>query len=389
MTDYYEILGVSRDANAEEIKKAYRKLAMEYHPDRNDGSAEAEERFKELSEAYEVLKDADRRAAYDRYGKEGARGGWRDPFQGGFDLHDAIEIFMRDFGGAGGFEEIFGRRGGRGRGRTRPQNGETLRVRLPITLADVIHGAKKKIRVAALEPCSTCEGRGAESPDDVQTCSTCGGRGEEHVSQRSVFGQFVSVTTCRTCGGEGTVIRNPCPACRGEGRVREQKDVEVDVPPGVTSENYITLRGRGNVGPRGGPRGDIIVLLEVESDERFQREGRHLIVDAIVTFAQAALGADIEIPTVEGPETITVPAGIQSGHAVRLKGRGFPELNGSRRGDLIVRVRVWTPTGLSEEQQKLFVQLKDLEAPPPSKVDDAASHAGGFWSKVKEAFTSS
>jgi molecular chaperone DnaJ len=224
--------------------------------------------------------------------------------------------------------------------------------------------------------------------DDVQTCSTCGGRGEEHVAQRSVFGQFVSVTTCRTCGGGGTVIRNPCPTCHGEGRIRDQKKIEVEVPPGVTSENYITLRGRGNVGPRGGPRGDIVVLLEVESDERFQREGRHLVVDAVVTFAQAALGAEIEIPTVEGPETLTIPAGIQSGHAVRLKGRGFPELNGSRRGDLVARIRVWTPTELSEEQKKLFAQVGELEAPPPKKVDEAGVGSGGFWSKVKEAFTS-
>lgn len=383
--EYYEILGVPRDADADQIKKAYRKLAMEYHPDRNQGSAEAEERFKELSEAYEVLKDPNRRAAYDRYGKAGAAQGAEGPFAGGFDLHDAIEIFMRDFGG-GGFEEIFGRRG-RGRAR-KTASGEVLRVRLPISLQEVVEGATKKIRVAVLDPCETCDGSGSADESGAETCTTCGGRGEERVAQRSVFGQFVSVTTCRTCGGEGTVIRTPCKECHGEGRTRVQREIDVEVPPGVTSENYITLRGRGNIGPRGGPRGDVVALLEVESDPRFHREGRHLVVDVAVTFSQAALGDEIEVSAIEGPETIKVPAGIQSGQAIRKRGKGFPELNGGRRGDLIARVRVWTPTDLSAGQRRILEQLRESEDPAPEDVREGDGEGGGFWSKVREAFSS-
>ena len=387
-SDYYDILGVPRNADADAIKKAYRRLAMEHHPDRNQGSAEAEARFKELSEAYEVLKDPDRRAAYDRFGKEGARRGGAGPFQGGFDLHDAIEIFMRDFGGVGGFEELFGGRRSGPRAR-RPRVGETVRVRLPVTLTEVMEGATRKVRIALLETCSRCGGKGTESAQGPQPCGTCGGSGEERVAQRSVFGQVVSVMTCRTCHGEGSLIKDPCSVCHGEGRVRDQVEVEVKVPPGVTSENYITLRNRGNAGPRGGPRGDVIVLLEVEEDERFQRDENDLVVDKVVTFAQAALGAQVEVPTVEGPASLDVPAGIQSGQAVRIRGKGFPDLKSGRRGDLIARIRVWTPTELSAEQKKLFAQVREGEAPPPARVEEGKGGTGGFWSKVREAFTSS
>lgn len=384
--DYYEILGVPRDADADQIKKAYRKLAMEYHPDRNQGSAEAEERFKELSEAYEVLKDPTRKASYDRYGKAGAAGpSAGGPFAGGFDLHDAIEIFMRDFG-SGGFEEVFGRRGG-GRSQ-RSSAGETLRVRLPVTLQEVVEGATKKIRIAVLDACETCGGTGSAEENGTETCSACGGRGEERVAQRSVFGQFVSVTTCRTCRGEGTIIRTPCGTCHGEGRARVQREIDVEVPPGVTSENYITLRGRGNIGMRGGPRGDVVALLEVESDPRFHREGRHLVVDVVVTFSQAALGAEIEVPAIEGAVAMKVPAGIQSGQAIRKRGRGFPELNSGKRGDLIARVRVWTPTDLSSAQRATFEKLRESEDEAPEDVHSDGEDGGGFWSKVREAFSS-
>ena len=387
MEDYYDALGVARDADEDQIKKAYRKLAMDHHPDRNRGSAEAEARFKELSEAYGVLKDPQRRAAYDRFGKEGVRGaGSGDPFQGGFDLHDAIEIFMRDFGGGGGFEELFGRR--RGGGGRRSGGGESIRVRLPVSLTEVIEGANKRIRIALLENCDACEGTGSGDEGGPKTCTTCDGRGEERIAQRSVFGQFVSLTTCRTCGGEGSVIRTPCSECHGEGRVREEKEIEVEVPAGVTSENYITLRGKGNVGPRGGSRGDVIVLLEVEESERFRREGKHLIIDAAVTLAQAALGAEIQVAAVDGVIQVEVPAGIQSGQGIRVPGRGFPELNGGRRGDLVVRVHLWTPTELSSEQRDLLAQLQEIEAPAPERIEERGGSAGGFWSRVREAFSS-
>jgi len=391
MADYYETLGVSREATPDEIKKAYRKLAKEYHPDRNNGSTEAESRFKELAEAYEVLKEPERRARYDRFGEAGVKGsGAGGPFQGGFDLHDAIEIFMRDFGGGGGgagFEEIFG--GGRRRGPRRSSAGETLQIRIPLTLADVVKGAVKKVRLGLLESCEACGGGGSAHGEPPEVCANCEGRGEERISQRSMFGQFVSVTACRACGGEGRRIRNPCATCHGEGRVRQEREIEVEVPPGVSSENYITLKGRGNVGPRGGRRGDVVALLEVEEDPRFQRDGRDLVTDALVTLSQAALGAEVEVPTVEGSTSIEVPAGIQSGQAIRVRGEGVPALDSSARGDLLVRIRVWVPTRLSHSQRDLFEQLQEIEDAPPTSAETGSEGFRGFWSRVRGAFSSS
>lgn len=393
MADYYTLLGVPRDASPEQIKKAYRKLAMEYHPDRNEGSKEAEARFKELSEAYEVLKDPERRARYDRFGPEGARSGPSGGFQGGFDLQDALEMFMRDFGsGGGGFEDIFGggRRRGRGGGR-RSRKGETVRITLPLDLDEVVSGVTRTLRIRLLDPCEPCSGSGAADGKAPEPCATCGGTGEERVAQRSVFGQFVSLTTCRSCAGEGVRISSPCTTCHGEGRVRSESEIRVEVPAGVTGENYITLRGQGNVGPRGGPRGDIMVLLEVREDPRFVRDGDHLVVDVPVTFAQAALGDRIQVPGVEGAIEVELPAGIQSGQALRIRGRGVPDLNGRGRGDLIARIRVWTPEHLTGEQRELFRRLRDLEDPAPDRAPEGEAGEGGrrgFWSRVKEAFAS-
>ncbi len=388
MADYYDILGVSRDADQEEIKKAYRKLAMKYHPDRNNGSDEAEARFKELSEAYEALKDPQSRAAYDRFGKEGAkRAGAGGPFQQGFDLHDAIEIFMRDFGGQGGFEDLFGGGGRRRRGGgRRTSKGESIRVRLPLTLKEVVEGATKRIRVAVLEPCPECDGSGAAAGSAPTTCGNCGGSGQERVAQRSVFGQFVSVAPCRACRGEGKTISDPCQECHGEGRTRQQREVEVEVPPGVSAENFITLRGKGNAGARGGPRGDIMVLLEVEDDPRFVRHENDLVTEVPITFSQAALGDEIEVETVTGRARVTVPEGTQSGEALRLKGQGVPDLNGRGRGDLLVRLRVWTPVRLSDEQEELLKRLREVEDAAPERMEKAGERKG-FWSRVKEAFS--
>jgi molecular chaperone DnaJ len=384
MADYYERLGVSREASTEEIKKAYRKLALKYHPDRNEGSKEAEARFKEVTEAYEVLRDSEKRATYDRFGEQGLRGGPGSPGFGGFDFADAIEVFMRDFGGFPGFEEIFGGQRGRG-GRRESGKGQTLRVRLPLTLQDVVAGVSKKIRVALLDPCPTCRGSGAAPGTSPVPCQNCGGSGEERQVQRSVFGQFVSVGPCRVCRGEGRIIEEPCGTCRGEGRVREEQEMEVEVPPGVTSENFLTLRGKGNAGPRGGPRGDIIVLLEVQDDPRFARDGQHLLYELPITFAQAALGDEVEVPTVQNRVKLTIPAGTQSGEVLRLRGQGLPGLHGRGRGDQLVRVRVWTPQNLTKEQEGLLRDLKAKEEAPPERV--AREEAQGFWSKVKEALS--
>ncbi|HUF76190.1 MAG TPA: molecular chaperone DnaJ, partial [Longimicrobiales bacterium] len=356
MADYYQLLGVSRTADTEEIKKAYRKLALQYHPDRNQGSKEAEERFKEVTQAYEVLRDTEKRAVYDRYGEQGlkGRGG-----AAGFDFGDAIEIFMRDFGGFSGLEELFGMRGTRGQ-RTSSRRGQTVRIRLPLTLAEVAKGVTKTVRVALLDQCDRCDGSGAEPGSSPVTCANCGGSGEERHVQRSVFGQFVSVQPCTVCQGEGRLIEKPCERCSGEGRVRHEREVSVDVPAGVTSENFLTLRGRGSAGPRSGPRGDLVVLLEVQEDPRFTRHGADLVHEMPVTFGQAALGDEVEVPTIDGMAKVAIPAGIQSGETLRLKGLGLPELNGAMRGDQLLRILVWTPEDLTPEQEKLLRELREI-----------------------------
>ena len=377
MADYYRLLRIPRTASPDEIKKAYRKVALEYHPDRNKGSSSAEERFKEVTEAYEVLRDPQKRARYDRYGKEGIRG--QGGFGGGLDFSDALEVFMRDFGGFGGLEGLFG---GRAR-RSRPVKGKALRLRLPLELKDVRGGVARKVRVAVLDNCGACNGTGVKDGARPLTCPNCNGTGEERRVERSVFGQFVSVTPCRRCAGEGTIISEICARCRGEGRVRAEREIQVEVPAGVSSENYITLRGEGNVGPKGGPRGDIVVLLEVAEDERFERHGNDLLLEVPLTYSQAALGSRITVPTVEGSTWVDIPAGIQSGEVIRIDGEGLPDLSSRGHGDLLVRIAVWVPTSLSPEQERLIRKLRRVEDAPPEKIERGQRR--GFWSKVKEA----
>ncbi len=379
MTDYYQTLGVSRGADVQEIRKAYRRLAMEHHPDRNQGSREAEERFKEVTRAYEVLSNAEKREIYDRYGERGLNRGHGGAGFGGFDFSDAIEIFMRDFGSGGAFGDVFGRSAS---GRSRSRRGKGIRLRLPLTLAEVASGVDKRLRVSLLEPCEDCGATGARGAGPT-LCPECSGTGQERISQRSPFGQFVSVQPCRRCGGEGQVIQDPCPACRGEGRVREESTITVEVPAGVSSENYITLRGQGNAGPRGGPRGDITVLIAVEDHPDFKREGNDLVHELHVTFTQAALGDHVDVPTVGGSAPLAVPAGVQTGEVLRMRGLGLPDLEGGMKGDQLVRVVVWTPEDLDRRQREALERLREVENPVPE-------HAGrgrrGFWARVKEAF---
>jgi molecular chaperone DnaJ len=385
MTDYYQLLGVSRDASSEDIKKAYRKLALQYHPDRNQGSKEAEERFKEVTEAYEVLRDEEKRPIYDRYGADGFKRGAGGPGAGfgHIDFSEAIEVFMRDFGGFGGIEDLFGGRGG-GRGRPAVRKGQTVKVRVPLTISEVATGVTKKLRVALLEECDECEGSGAAGGTSPEPCNQCGGSGEERVVQRSMFGQFVSVQPCRVCRGEGRVIKEVCRVCHGDGRVRKERQLEIDIPAGVTSENFMTLRGEGNVGPQGGPRGEVIVLMDVEEDERFVRDGSHIRMELPITFSQAAMGDEVEVATIDGAVRLTIPKGVQSGEVLRLRGRGLPELNSNRRGDQLIRVLVWTPQHLNSEQEELMRALRDVEDVAPDRVDGSGK---SFWSRVREAFS--
>jgi len=373
VSDFYVLLGVSRDATEVEIKKAYRKLAMEYHPDRN-GAPEAEAKFKEITEAYEILRDPQKRAAYDRYGKAGVGAGG-----GGFgfhhvDLAEALNIFMRDFGGMGGFESIFGG----GRARTDARRGQDVRVTVKLTLAEVATGVKRTVRFKAPERCSVCEGTGAKPGTKPTTCATCGGSGEVRRAARSMFGQFVSVSPCPTCSGEGVVVLDQCDVCRGEGRVRADRTVAVEIPAGVSGNNYLTMRGQGASGPRNGPAGDLLVMLDIKDDERFERQGDDLVFDLALSFSQAALGTAVTVPTPYGDQEVQVAAGTQPETVIRLRGRGLPVLGQTAKGDLIVRVHVWTPERLTAEQERLFRELATLEGEPPKR-------SPGFWSKLKEA----
>ncbi|MGH7481670.1 MAG: molecular chaperone DnaJ [Longimicrobiales bacterium] len=384
MRDYYEILNLDRHADADAIKKAYRKLALEYHPDRNSGSAEAEERFKEATEAYEVLRDPQKRAAYDRFGHAGVRSGagGRGPGFGGFDFADALNIFMRDFGGFG-IEDLFS--GGRARARQRTRKGPDMRVRVPLTLKEVAQGAHKTIKAKVLEPCEECAGTGGRGGAAPERCEMCGGAGEVRRVQRSMLGQLVSVAPCPRCEGRGDIVRDPCAPCGGRGLAPQQKQFEVDVPPGVSTGDYITLAGQGNAAERSGARGDVIVVLEVVEDPRFTRDGADLVLDMPITFTQAALGAEVEVPTVDGVTKLRVPAGSQSGRLLRMRGRGLPHLRGSGRGDQIVRLRVWVPTELSPEQEEAIRRLARVESPAPERADGDTDR--GFWNRVKEAFS--
>jgi molecular chaperone DnaJ len=378
--DYYEILGVARNADDNTIKKAYRQAALKYHPDRNPDEPGAEERFKEATEAYEVLRDAELRSLYDRYGHDGVKAGVRGGGGGfgGFNTFDeALNIFMREFGGFG-FGDIFGG-GARQRGaRTR---GADLKIRIKLSLEDVLEGVKKTIRMPVLDACGDCHGTGMRGGTEPATCPHCGGSGELQQVQRSLFGQFVRIGPCSACGGEGRMVSDPCPTCNGEGRQRLERAFELEIPPGVDTDDYLTLRGQGNVGPRAGSRGDLLAVIEVEPDSRFARRGADLIHDLPITFSQAAIGATIEIPTVTNSVKVNVPPGVQTGHVIQLRGKGLPHLRRGGTGDLIVRVVVVTPRNLTPEQREVFEALAEIEGPA-----DPGEDGSGFWQKVKEAF---
>jgi molecular chaperone DnaJ len=369
--DYYEVLGIGRDASTDEVKKAYRKLALKYHPDRNPGDKEAEEKFKEATEAYEILRDDEKRPQYNQFGHAGVSGaeaGGFGGYSGGFDLSDALRAFMRDFGGfGGGFESLFGSgSGARRRGGRTVFRGNNLKVMLKLSLCEVAKGAKKKIKVTKLVTCSVCKGSGAKRGSDKQTCPACNGAGEIRQVSRSLFGQFVNISTCPSCGGEGNIITDPCADCGGEGRSRGSKSIEVQIPAGVTSGNYITLEGQGDTGPRGGPPGDLIILIEELEDNVFERHGDDILCDLPVSFTKLALGTKIEIPTLDGKAVLKIPPGTHSHKVFRLKGKGIQHLHSNRRGDQLIRLIAWTPQHMDKAAKAAFEELerKVKDRPP-------------------------
>jgi molecular chaperone DnaJ len=386
--DYYQVLGVSRNATPEELKKAYRKLAMQYHPDRNPGNKEMEEKFKEAAEAYEVLSDADKKRRYDQFGHDGMRGG--DFRYSTGDVNDIFSAFGDIFGGGMGgsiFDSMFGDQGrGRQRAATGSQ-GSDLKVRLKLTLEEIAEGVEKKLKIKKWKTCDTCHGTGARSSSQRVTCPVCGGSGELRQVSRSVFGQFVNISTCNNCGGEGKIVQEPCLTCKGDGRVQGETTIKVNIPAGVTEGNYIPLRGEGNVGRRGGPAGDIIVVIEEEPHSFLIRNGDDVVLDLLVSFPEAALGADITVPTLSGRAKLKIDPGTQSGRILRMREKGIPHLNSYGRGDQLVRVNVWVPTSLSSAEKAAIKGLEQMENLNPKEGDKSANSDRSFFERMKKAFS--
>jgi molecular chaperone DnaJ len=382
--DYYEVLGVSRSANADEIKKAYRQMALKYHPDRNPGNKEAEEQFKEAAEAYEVLSDSEKRQRYDQFGHDGLRGTGQ---QGFTDINDIFSHFGDIFGG-GIFDDVFGsgqrtrRRGPRQEGTP----GSDLRIKLTLTLEEIATGVEKRLKVRKQKRCDVCSGTGTRGGSTKTTCPQCNGAGEIRQVSRSMFGQFVNISTCPTCDGEGRIIKDPCTSCGGEGRVQGESTIKVNVPAGVSEGNYIPLHGQGNAGRRGGPSGDLLVVIEEEPHSYFTRNGDDIIYDHLVSFPVAALGGEVEIPTLKGKAKLTIDPGTPSGRMLRMRDRGIPHLNGRGSGDQLVRVNVWVPTHLTSREKELLKELGSAEHMTPTEEERRAS-GRSFFEKMKNAFS--
>jgi molecular chaperone DnaJ len=385
--EYYQILGVERNASPEEIKKAYRKLALQHHPDRNPGNAEAEEKFKEAAEAYEVLSDPTKRQRYDQFGHEGIRGTDFRPFT---DVNDIFSTFSDIFGGGFGgsiFDDVFGQQG-----RSRQRGGagtagSDLKVRLKLSLEEIGSGVEKKLKIKKWKTCDSCGGNGAKTAGSMITCPVCNGAGEIRQVSRSVFGQFVNITGCQNCGGEGRVIKEPCLTCHGDGRVQGESTIKVTIPAGVNEGNYIPLRGEGNVGRRGGAPGDIIVVIEEEQHPVFTRNGDDVVLDMLVSFPDAAMGADIEVPTLTGRARLKIEPGTQSGRILRMRDKGIPHLNSFGRGDQLVRVNVWVPTALTSKERQAIKELADSENINPKEGDRSANSEKSFFARMKKAFS--
>lgn len=381
--DYYEILGVAKSSSADEIKKAYRKVAMQYHPDRNPGDKEAEEKFKEAAEAYEVLSDQDKRAQYDRFGHAGVNG------RGGGGAHGMnMDDIFSNFGDIFGddiFGSFFGGGGGRQRsgGRARGTRGSNLRIKLKMNYEEIAKGANKTVKVKKYTTCTSCTGSGAKDKNSVQNCGTCNGTGQVRKVTNTFLGQMQTVGTCPTCNGEGSTITSKCTACKGEGRVYTEETINIDIPAGVQDGMQLSLSGKGNAGERGGAPGDLIVLIEEEAHPELQRDNLNVIYDMHISFTDAVFGANPEVPTIDGRAKIKIPAGTQSGKIFRLKGKGFPAINSYEKGDQLIHVNVWTPQTLTAEEKEMMEKLKDAKnfQPQPEKSDKS------FYNKIKEMFS--
>lgn len=379
--DYYEILGVSKTATAEELKKAYRKRAIEFHPDKNPGNKEAEEKFKEAAEAYEVLNDEQKRARYDRFGHQGMGGaGGGGGFQGGgMSMDDIFENFGSVFGD--GFEGFFG--GQRGGGGKRQNVGGNLRLRVKMSLADIANGAEKKLKVKKKVKCTTCSGLGAKDKSGFKTCSMCNGAGSVRRVTNTFLGQMQTTTSCPQCHGEGSTISNKCGSCHGSGLMDGEELISVNIPAGVVEGMQLNLSGKGNAGERNGVNGDLFILIEEEPNDVLKREGNNVVYHLHISFPEATLGGSFEVPTIDGKAKIKVDPGTQAGKILRLRGKGLPSVNSYGKGDQLIDINVWTPQKLSSEEKTLLEKLAQSEnfKPNPQKGDK------GFFERMKEFFT--
>ena len=379
--DYYEILGVEKGSDDAVIKKAYRKTALKYHPDRNPDDQAAEDKFKEAAEAYEVLSDGDKRARYDRFGHAGVsqNGGGG---HGNMNMDDIMHQFNDIFGGSP-FDTFFGGQRAGGGGGRRGQRGSNLRIKVALTLEEIAKGASKKIKVKKQIVCDTCNGSGAKDKGSVSTCGTCSGSGYVRQVKSTFLGQMQTTSACPTCGGQGQVITAKCGKCKGDGTVYSQDTIEIEIPAGVEQGMQLSMRGYGNAGRSGGPAGDLLINIEEKPHSQLKRDGANVIFDLYVNFADAALGISVEVPTIEGKVKIKIPAGTQSGKIFRLKQKGLPVVQSYQKGDQLIHVAVWTPKKLNASEKKLLEQLREMPnmEPQPSKSDK------GFFEKMKDYFS--
>jgi molecular chaperone DnaJ len=388
--DYYEILGVSKSASDDEIKKAYRKVAMQFHPDRNPGDKASEEKFKEAAEAYEILSDGDKKAKYDRYGHQafapgGGSGGGGGFHPGGMDMDDIFSHFGDIFGddSYGGFFGGGGRRGGGGGRRQTGQRGTNLRIKIKLTFEEMAKGVTKNVKLKKNIVCSTCTGSGAKDKNSSQTCNTCGGSGQVRRVSNTFLGQMQTVNTCPTCNGEGSTITAKCTGCRGTGVQAGEETIAIDIPAGVQAGMQLSMNGKGNAGERGGYPGDLIIQIEEEAHAELHRDGLNVAYELHLSFPEAVFGTSVEVPTIDGKARIKIPAGTQSGKIFRLKGKGFPEVQGYAKGDQLVQVNVWTPQNISSEEKTILEKLMDSPnfKPQPNKNERS------FFDKLKEVFS--
>lgn len=383
--DFYDVLGVAKNASAEEIKKAYRKQAIKFHPDKNPGDKSAEDKFKEAAEAYEILSNPEKKQRYDHYGHAGVGGAAGGGYGGGgMNMDDIFSQFGDIFGGGGGspFESFFGGGQQQSRGGRRVAKGTNLRIKVKLNLEEIANGTEKKIKVNKQISCKTCDGSGAKDRSSVSTCNTCGGSGAVRRVTNTILGQMQTTSTCPTCNGSGQQITAKCNSCHGEGIVRGEETITINIPAGVSDGMQLSMSGKGNAAPNGGIPGDLIILIEETPHESLKREGNNVVYDLHVSIIDAALGYSVEVPTIDGKAKIKIEPGTQSGKLLRLKGKGIPEVNSYHRGDQIIHVNIWTPKALSAEERSMLEKLRES----PNFKPQPGKHDKSFFEKMKEYF---